>query len=225
MPYDAGLFALVASTVNLHHFVLDGAIWKLRDGRIARILLRRDEAAAPAPVLAPPSRRGWARGGVWATGALCAALVVLGSLESEFGFRRAAARGDEARVAEAARRLGWMGRDGPEIHARLAEFAAARGDWEGALRRTARGAALGRDPAPLVALGVRAESEGETASAVAAYELALGVDPDCVPALHRAGLALLARGERVRARELLERASRLAPRDPAIEASLERARG
>jgi hypothetical protein len=130
MPYDAGLFALVASTVNLHHFVLDGAIWKLRDGRIARILLRRDEAAVPAPAAAPPPRRGWAPGVVWATGALCAALVVLGSLESEFGFRRAAARGDEARVAQAARRLAWMGRDGPEIHARLAEFAAARGDWE-----------------------------------------------------------------------------------------------
>jgi tetratricopeptide (TPR) repeat protein len=224
MPYDAGLFALVASTVNLHHFVLDGAIWKLRDGRIARILLRRDEAAAAEPAPVVPGR-GWVRGLIWATGALCAALVVLGSLESEFGFRRAAARGDEARVERAARRLAWMGRDGPEIHARLAEFAAARGDWEGALRRTARGAELGRDPAPLVALGARAERQGEAASAVAAYEAALDVDPDFVPALHRAGLALLARGDRVRARELLERASRLAPGDPAIEASLERARG
>jgi tetratricopeptide (TPR) repeat protein len=27
------------SLVNLHHFILDGAIWKLRDGRIARLLL------------------------------------------------------------------------------------------------------------------------------------------------------------------------------------------
>ena len=34
VPYDAGLATLVASTINLHHFVLDGAIWKLRDGRI-----------------------------------------------------------------------------------------------------------------------------------------------------------------------------------------------
>ena len=34
---------LVASVVNLHHFVLDGAIWKLRDGRVARVLLRTAE--------------------------------------------------------------------------------------------------------------------------------------------------------------------------------------
>jgi hypothetical protein len=224
MPYDAGLFALVAATVNLHHFVLDGAIWKLRDGRIARILVRREEAAAPAPALPAGTRGGPLRGLVWATGAVCAAVVVVGSLESEWGFRRAAARGDEARVAQAARRLARLGRDGPEIHAVLAELAAGRGDWEGALHRTTRSAELGRDPAPLLALGARAEREGRGTSAVAAYEAALGVDPDCVPALHRAGLALLARGERARARELLERASRLAPGDAAIEASLIRAR-
>ena len=40
VPYDLGLSALVAAAVNLHHFVLDGAIWKLRDGRVARIPLR-----------------------------------------------------------------------------------------------------------------------------------------------------------------------------------------
>jgi hypothetical protein len=35
-----GLGLLTASIVNLHHFVLDGAIWTLRDGRVARMLLR-----------------------------------------------------------------------------------------------------------------------------------------------------------------------------------------
>ena len=39
-PYDLGLFMVVAAAVNLHHFVLDGAIWKLRDSRIAKILVR-----------------------------------------------------------------------------------------------------------------------------------------------------------------------------------------
>ncbi|MCA9510808.1 MAG: hypothetical protein KC560_08910, partial [Myxococcales bacterium] len=40
VSYDSGLALLVASCVNLHHFILDGAIWKLRDGAIARVLLR-----------------------------------------------------------------------------------------------------------------------------------------------------------------------------------------
>ena len=32
-------FLIFMALVNLHHFILDGAIWKLRDGRIARLLL------------------------------------------------------------------------------------------------------------------------------------------------------------------------------------------
>ena len=36
---DAGLGLLVAAGVNVHHFVLDGAIWKLRQGRIANVLI------------------------------------------------------------------------------------------------------------------------------------------------------------------------------------------
>jgi len=32
-------FLIFTALVNLHHFLLDGAIWKLRDGRIANLLL------------------------------------------------------------------------------------------------------------------------------------------------------------------------------------------
>jgi tetratricopeptide (TPR) repeat protein len=35
-------FFIFAALINLHHFILDGAIWKLRDGRIARLLLGRN---------------------------------------------------------------------------------------------------------------------------------------------------------------------------------------
>ena len=38
--YDlAASFMIFTALVNIHHFVLDGAIWKLRDGRIAALLL------------------------------------------------------------------------------------------------------------------------------------------------------------------------------------------
>jgi hypothetical protein len=56
--FEAGHALLAAAAVNVHHFVLDGAIWKLRDGRIARILLRPREPQ-PAPL---PGRVGLAWG-------------------------------------------------------------------------------------------------------------------------------------------------------------------
>jgi tetratricopeptide (TPR) repeat protein len=42
-------FLIFTALVNIHHFILDGAIWKLRDGRIAALLLNsRDRVVAAA---------------------------------------------------------------------------------------------------------------------------------------------------------------------------------
>ena len=41
-------FLIFTSLVNIHHFILDGAIWKLRDGRIAALLLNSRERIASA---------------------------------------------------------------------------------------------------------------------------------------------------------------------------------
>jgi len=41
-------FLIFGSLVNIHHFILDGAIWKLRDGRIAALLLNSRERVASA---------------------------------------------------------------------------------------------------------------------------------------------------------------------------------
>ena len=64
LPYDAGLLVMIAAAVNVHHFILDGAIWKLRDGRIARILIRdpaqRGEPEV-TPAATPAARGGWLR--------------------------------------------------------------------------------------------------------------------------------------------------------------------
>src|SRR5262249_38889571 len=40
LSHAAGVGVLLFSVLNLHHFLLDGAVWKLRDGRVARALLR-----------------------------------------------------------------------------------------------------------------------------------------------------------------------------------------
>jgi hypothetical protein len=60
LPYDVGLLSVTTAMVNLHHFVLDGAIWRLRDSRIARILVKRDpEPGAPAVEPRRPSPLRW----------------------------------------------------------------------------------------------------------------------------------------------------------------------
>jgi tetratricopeptide (TPR) repeat protein len=41
-------FLIFMAVVNIHHFILDGALWKLRDTRVASVLI--DRGAKPAPV-------------------------------------------------------------------------------------------------------------------------------------------------------------------------------
>ncbi|PYX34508.1 MAG: hypothetical protein DMG80_02025 [Acidobacteria bacterium] len=41
-------FLIFTALVNIHHFILDGAIWKLRDGRIAALLLNTQQRIAAA---------------------------------------------------------------------------------------------------------------------------------------------------------------------------------
>ncbi|ATC62632.1 hypothetical protein CMV30_00845 [Nibricoccus aquaticus] len=55
-------FLIFMALVNVHHFILDGAIWKLRDGRIARLLLGKSTPDATDEALEGQSLRhhlGW----------------------------------------------------------------------------------------------------------------------------------------------------------------------
>lgn len=49
--YDFGAsFLLFTALVNIHHFILDGAIWKLRDNRVAALLLNSPEQLSQAAI-------------------------------------------------------------------------------------------------------------------------------------------------------------------------------
>jgi tetratricopeptide (TPR) repeat protein len=53
-------FLIFTALVNLHHFILDGAIWKLRDGRIASLLLNsRDRLSGAASEAGGRSAAAW----------------------------------------------------------------------------------------------------------------------------------------------------------------------
>jgi tetratricopeptide (TPR) repeat protein len=75
-------FLLFTALVNIHHFLLDGAIWKLRDGRIAALLLNSREQLAGATAQAGTGLAAgmrWFRGESWGPRGLrvSAALLLL----------------------------------------------------------------------------------------------------------------------------------------------------
>jgi tetratricopeptide (TPR) repeat protein len=49
-------FLIFTALVNIHHFLLDGAIWKLRDSRVSSVLVAPDEIVDVAPTGAPPAQ-------------------------------------------------------------------------------------------------------------------------------------------------------------------------
>jgi tetratricopeptide (TPR) repeat protein len=63
-------FLIFTALVNLHHFILDGAIWKLRDGRIASLLLNsRDRLANAASEAGGRLSAAWG----WSSGSTASA--------------------------------------------------------------------------------------------------------------------------------------------------------
>jgi len=182
IPFDVGLSTLIAATVNLHHFVLDGAIWKLRDGPVARVLIRPAAPAAPvasgdlAAVRAAPHGRILG-GAVLLAGAGCVALVAVSTLEEEYGVRRALARGDVPRVRQAADRLSLLGRDSAAVRANLGVLAASRGDLATARQEIDRSLALWPTPEGWRALGWMHQRAGEPAKAISPYRTALTLRP------------------------------------------------
>ncbi len=220
LPYDAGLGALVAAMVNIHHFVLDGAIWKLRDGRVARILLRASEA--PDAIGPEPPRRSLVWPVVAAAGALSIALTATWIYEDVYGFRRAFERGDLRRAERAVDRLALLGRDGPEYHYRLALEQARAGALDAAQAQLETSLALQATPRAWMLRGNLYRREQDWSRAAEAYERAAELDPGAAIAFYQAGEARLQLGHVRRAHMAFEAALRLAPDDERFRAAFER---
>jgi hypothetical protein len=147
LAFGSGLSLLVASAVNLHHFLLDGVIWKLRDAKVGEALVAKvstvaGSAAALRPRAAWPLR--FALGGL---GAVAVAFWSVGTWEWEMGYRRGVLANDVERIELAARRLAFVGRDGPGIHEELGRQLAKRGQMAQALDEYRKGRELAPMPA------------------------------------------------------------------------------
>jgi hypothetical protein len=188
VAYDYGLALIVASAVNLQHFVLDGAIWKLRDGPVARILLgqpdlgrgvrkRKGEPQAHQPSTIDPSA-GWARRGFWAMASLFAVLAIVAPVEYERGWISATARQDYSRAERAERLLVWVGRDSPVFHERRARLATERGQLDTATAELESALALFPKAETWVTLGSVRAMRGDVESALAAFDEAFELSHD-----------------------------------------------
>jgi hypothetical protein len=175
--YDAGLGALIASAVNIHHFILDGAIWKLRDGKIARILLRGQNALGDLTEIKPSWARVKLMPLVLAAGLASTLGNIVGIWEFEFGFRRAAMASDPDRLKTAAKRLRWVGRDNAGLHEQIALFDAHAGRLDDAIREIERSIELHETGEALKLLGKFNSQEGNTEAARDAYERARELAP------------------------------------------------
>lgn len=124
VSWSAGLGALAGAVVNLHHFMLDGAIWKLRDGRVARILVR----AQDAPLAEAPGTTRFATT-VFALGGLLLLVPLVETWEVTAVSRPVPAK----RLEASARRLSLVGRAHPDVWSRLGGERQHAGDIEGAI--------------------------------------------------------------------------------------------
>jgi len=215
-----GLELILVATISVHHFLLDGAIWKLRNTRIATILLRGAKDTG-ATVTTPGTH--WVKALVLASGALGILFSLLGPAERRYGVEYALQDGNLERLQTAATRLRWMGRDDSEMRAQLGFLLAKHDDTEAALREFERSNALEPNAVAWTNIGALHEREGEIQAALSAYASALALEPDNVDALLYAGRASLKAGRRDAALRHLERAVALAPDRSDIRASLAKA--
>ena len=219
LSYESGLALLIAAIVNLHHFVLDGAIWKLRDGRVGRILLRGVASEADGP-----HRPGWLARVAWALGALSIVYAGATTYEDHVGFQRALERGALRRATISADRFALIGRDASDRRLRLGMHLASDGRHREALVQFHR--AIGLEPSVEAWRSVaRIYSEsGDDERAIVALESALALDLDDALAHYRIGVAQLRLGKPSLAAESLQRADELSPDNRNVQAALRRAR-
>jgi tetratricopeptide (TPR) repeat protein len=211
--YETGIAMLLASVVNLHHFILDGAIWKLRQSKIASRLILSEPERPAADDTAP--EQPWRRRAAWAIAAAGLAAGLYLFWVEHFVYPAHARAQDYAANAALLDRVAWLGRDSSALRvalARSAETALDAGEAERQLRRAFELRPSAQTQAQIGHLHARAE---RWEPAAAAFEAALALAPDDAELLKWAARAQWSGGHPERARELLERQLVLQP-DAAI---------
>lgn len=208
-------YFIFVALVNLHHFILDGAIWKLRDGRIARLLLGRNPPSDDDPLTVDPTagrtHLGWffgtsrvANRARWALGAVLLALAAVDQLQYGLTLKTA---GQPA--------LDLASQINPQdtrIYFQRAKRLTQSGDTIGAMRELRAALAISpRNAAAQHLLGELLYRSGDVAAALDHYDrMAAIFRPDLVVLVNR-GMLSAQHGDAARSLELFKAALQLAP--------------
>jgi tetratricopeptide (TPR) repeat protein len=187
----ASSFLTFTALVNLHHFILDGAIWKLRDSRIASFLLNKRETEEEVAV-EPRSR--FATTAMWLAGTTSAAravriaavvvLLIWGGID-RLHFYWANVSASLSSLRRAAR----LNPHDSSVETRLAQASELAGDRDASLTALQQAARVNPDRMSLQEAYARGLiTAGRDADAYALYQQLLARSPNEVNCLVNYGL-------------------------------------
>jgi tetratricopeptide (TPR) repeat protein len=220
LSYDAGLALLLAAAVNIHHFILDGAIWKLRSSRVGNVLIR-DVHETPGEEIA---ERAWLRRAVWSATAGAAVIAIAVFWEREVKIPRIFAAQKYEEASATLNRLAWVGRDESALRLRLIQEASGRGDLPSAIEQARRLLVLRPGFSTHGNFARLLESGGDWEGALEQYESGRLMEPEDPGLIRGAALALLELNRPEEALALLEPLSIRFPTDSQTLDGIERAR-
>jgi tetratricopeptide (TPR) repeat protein len=183
-------FLIFTAVVNIHHFILDGALWKLRDSRISSLLIDRGAKAAGAAPSVPnsgaaasgPSRRIFAAP---AFGIAIVALLLLWGGMDQIHFALGTDEGNLSSLERAAS----MNPYDSMLQARIAMAETKAGRKDDAVRSLTRAVAINPHNAALQHACARAMLEdGRYTDAYAHYAKMLAMFPRDTDALVNYGV-------------------------------------
>jgi tetratricopeptide (TPR) repeat protein len=219
--YVTGLFLMIAAAVNLQHFILDGAIWKLRDTGVGAILLAKPQVEATLPA-EEQSASTWWRPIAWMAGALVTVLSLYGAAE-QMRWESTLQASDMDAARASGERLSWIGRADPRFAMVKARLARKAGDLDAEVDAYRESLALQPTAEAWFGLALAYTRRREPDAAEQALHAALALDPGHARAHRQLGLNLLERGRREAGLAHLATAARLRRGDPTVRAELEAA--
>ena len=210
--YSSDVALLVASTVNLHHFVLDGAIWRLRDDRVGRVLVNE------APIAAVPGHevgRPWLAALVFGVGAIFVVSQIVNALEGH-AFSQSVERREVAGAEKALDHLRLFASDAYDLRISLGLLARETGDLDAAMRAFERSVELRPNPRAWYEKARVHAHRAEWELAASSFEGAYALAPFPPAYIAEFVDALMRAGRRDRALAVLNDGLRKYPQSPEL---------
>jgi tetratricopeptide (TPR) repeat protein len=226
--FDFGLAMCVAAAVNLHHFMLDGAIWRLRNPKLAAVLLRSNPQSVQTAEADGDEfevdTSVWARRIAWSLAGLFCLARIVPYVELDQRLPAALVEKDYSTAESILDRAALYGRDSTILRIRLAKELVKTQTPARSLRHYRRSLDLYAHAEGYVEYGRLTERFQDLDRAIVAWELGIPYFPDDVELVRHLGIGLLRAGRAPEAIPYLERAIEIEPEDETTRRALAKAK-